>query len=89
MSFIGDFFTAIGELFGGGGSEEATAPAPAPAPTPIPPTPKREDAAEKAEGEMLRRRKQSLLRGANTRVTGATGAAVSEDFLGTRSLLGE
>lgn len=55
---------------------------------PLPPTPKIEDATKKAQAEVERRRRISLLTGGQTNVTGGAGAVVPEVNIGRKSLVG-
>jgi len=66
----------------------AQSPAPAPEPKPLPPPPKIEDAKKKAEDQVARRRKISLLSGGRTNITRGQ-SLVSESDVARKSLLGQ
>ena len=78
--------TGVKSLVGGGKS--ASAQEAAPEPKPLPSAPKPEDAAKKAESEVTRRRRISLLSGGRTNITRGR-ALVPESAIERKSLLGE
>lgn len=65
---------------------KATAP-PAPPPAPVLPTP--EDSQATAAEDVIKKRRQSLLAGGETNITGGMGAILQPQEVQTKSLLGQ
>ena len=97
MAFLAALGPAIGAISGAIGiatgiksllsKPKEAAKAPAPEPRPIPKAPTVEDAQKKAQGQVARRRRISLLSGGETNVTGGK-ATLQEGDVGRKSLLG-